>query len=385
MVVSGFDNSRKVVSVSKHHTMNPGIAPEIREVIEAVHYRPAVSIIVPFEPKMSLKTELAHVLKAAADKVERELRDNYPDDVSQLVMHKLRMIIKNLNYNTHKKSIAIYVSPVFEKVLYLDIPVEEKIIIDESFEIRDLVYSKKQLHKYLVLLLSGKESGIYLCNTETFVKIVSNFPLSVYAYLNDAPERVANFSDMSERKEVIMEKFLHNIDNSLDIILKAYHLPVLVAGTKRILGHFKSITKHTGAVIEYVEGNYEKASLTELKKILEPYIADWKKLMQKNLMNQLEEAAGRKKLAIGMKDVWHEAISRKGRLLVVEKNFMYAAQHGGSEDEIYKATDPYNKISYIEDAVDDVMEKVLENGGDVEFVDEGLLKNYHHIALMLYY
>ena len=90
--------------------MNPVVTPEIREVMEAVHYRPAVSVIVPFEPKMSLKTELTHTLKTAADKVERELLENYTSEMGQLVMQKLRTIIKNLNYNTHKKSIAIYVS-----------------------------------------------------------------------------------------------------------------------------------------------------------------------------------------------------------------------------------------------------------------------------------
>ena len=55
----------------------------------------------------------------------------------------------------------------------------------------------------------------------------------------------------------------------------------------------------------------------------------------------------------------------KGRLLVVAKNYMYAAEHGDSEDIIYKAAEPYNKFSHIKDAVDDVIEKVLENGGDV--------------------
>ena len=64
---------------------------------------------------------------------------------------------------------------------------------------------------------------------------------------------------------------------------------------------------------------------------------------------------------------------------------MYAAQHGSNGDIIYKVTEPYNKFSYIKDAVDDVMEKVLENGGDVEFVDTDVLKDYHHIALVLYY
>jgi Bacterial archaeo-eukaryotic release factor family 3 len=364
--------------------MTTTMTPELRELIEAVHYRPAVSIIMPFEPKMGLKTELMQSLKFAADKVELELQENYPDEMSTLVMQKLKGIFKNLNFNTHKKSIAIYVSPVFEKVLYLDIAVEEKIIVDESFEIRDLVYSKKQLHKYLVLMLSANESRIYLGNTETFVRIVSNTSQSV-AFENDAPERVANFSDVADRKQILMNKFLHHIDNGLDIILNAYHLPLFVLGTDKIAGHFKKLTKHASAVIEYVHGNYEEATTDELKKILQPYISDWQKVKQKDLLNQLEEAAGKNKLATGMKEVWREAMNQKGRLLVVEKNYMFAAEHGSKEGIIYKAIEPYNKFSYIKDAVDDVMEKVLENGGDVEFVDESVLKDYNHIALVQYY
>jgi hypothetical protein len=364
--------------------MTTTMTPELRELIEAVHYRPAVSIIMPFEPKMSLKTELVKSLKFAADKVGQELQENYPDEMSTLVMQKLKGIFKNLNFNTHKKSIAIYVSPVFEKVLYLDIAVEEKIIVDESFEIRDLVYSKKQLHKYLVLMLSANESRIYLGNTETFVRIVSNTSQSV-AFENDAPERVANFSDVADRKQILMNKFLHHIDNGLDIILNAYHLPLFVLGTDKIAGHFKKLTKHASAVIEYVHGNYEEASTDELKKILQPHITDWQKVKQKDLLNQLKEAAGKNKLATGMREVWREAMNQKGRLLVVEKNYMFAAEHGSKEGIIYKAIEPYNKFSYIKDAVDDVMEKVLENGGDVEFVDETVLKDYNHIALIQYY
>jgi hypothetical protein len=64
---------------------------------------------------------------------------------------------------------------------------------------------------------------------------------------------------------------------------------------------------------------------------------------------------------------------------------MFAAEHGSNDEIIYRAIEPYNKFSYIKDAVDDVIEKVLENGGDVEFVDEGLLKKHKHIALILFY
>ncbi|MBL7748968.1 MAG: hypothetical protein JNM19_16130 [Chitinophagaceae bacterium] len=365
--------------------MKQVMTPEIREVMEAVHYRPAVSVIMPFEPKMNLQTELSHALKMAADKVERELKEQYPGEAGSLVMQKLRALLKSLNFDTRKKSVAIYVSPVFEKILYLDIPVEEKIIVDESFEIRDLVYCKKQFHKYLVQLMSGKESRVYLGNSTSFVRLITNTPESVLAYKNDSPEKVANFSDMSERKEILMEKFLLHIDNSLGLILKAYQLPLFVLGTDRILGHFKKITRHNNAVVKYVHGNYEEASVNDLQSVLAPYISDWKKVLEINLLNQLEEAAGRKKLAAGIHEVWKEAVALKGRLLVVEKNYMVAAQRGGSDEVIYQLNEPYNKYSYIKDAVDDVIEKVLEGGGDVEFTEEGVLDDYGHIALIQYY
>ena len=119
--------------------MNPLVTPDLQEILDVVHYRPSVSLILPFDPKMGLKAEIAHALELAADQVSRELRDQYPEELSNLVNAKLRRLIRDLNFNTHKKSVAIYVSPVFEKVLYLDVPVEERVIVDESFEIRDLV------------------------------------------------------------------------------------------------------------------------------------------------------------------------------------------------------------------------------------------------------
>jgi hypothetical protein len=365
--------------------MNSAVSPELREVIGAVHYRPAVSIIMPFEPKMSLKAELTHALDLAADRVERELKDNYTPELREMVMGKLRSLIRGLNFNTHKKSIAIYVSPVFEKVLYLDIPVEERVIVDESFEIRDLVYSKKQLHKYLVLVLSQKESRMFLGNTTSFVRIISDTPEHVYAYVNEIPERVANFSDPDDRRQVMMEKFLRHIDNSLDLVLHAYPLPLFVMGTDRTMGHFKKLTRHAHSVIDYVPGNFDDAPALELKEKLVPHIADWKKVMQQTLLNQLEEAASRQKLSYGIENVWREAGNRRGRLLVVEKDFMYPAQQSPEPVQIEPLKGGYNPYSYIRDAVDDIIEKVLEYGGDVEFVDSGLLKQYDRIALVQYW
>jgi hypothetical protein len=207
----------------------------------------------------------------------------------------------------------------------------------------------------------------------------------VYEVINDAPERVANFSDPSSRREVILDKFLRRIDDSLDIILNAYHLPLFVLGSEKVLGHFKNMTKHAGSVIEYIHGNYDDITPAQLGDVLAPYTAQWKKVREKDLLHQLDEAAGRKKLASGMREVWKTAMSNKGRLLVVEKDYMFAAQRIGKNAAVYLPDTPYHQFSNIRDAVDEVIEKVLETGGDVEFVDRDVLKDHYHIALVKYY
>lgn len=365
--------------------MNPIITPDIREVMEAVHYRPSVSIIMPFDTRVNLHKESGHALKVAADKVETELIKNYPDDMATLVIHKLRGIIKNLATDIHGKSVAIFVSPVFEKVFFLDFLVEEKIIIDESFEIRDLVLGRKQVNQFLVMLLSGHESRLFLLNADQFVRIVPDMPETIDAYINEAPERVANFSDISDRREIVTDKFLKQMDHSLTQVLRTYPLPVMVIGTDRILGHFRHLTKNERSVATYIPGNYETASIPELKELVMPYIRQWQRDKELSLLKELDQAASQQRLSTGIKNVWHDAFEHRGRLLIVEKDFMYPAQRSAEENVIYELQPPYNRFSYIKDAVDDVIEKVLSNGGDVEFVDHDMLKEYGHIAMIRFY
>ena len=347
--------------------MQAVLAPEIKSIVDAVHFRPAISVVMPFEPKMSGSNGLAQSLKTAARKIERELLDKYPSDIVLMMMQKLNTIFQHLNYATHKKSIAIFLSPVYEKVLYLDIAVEAKIIVDESFGIRGLVSCKKQLRRYLVLQLNERESRMYLGSSTGLIKIVSGIPGAAVAAADDPLLKTTDFSDNRPRKEILIRKLLQQVENTLHIILNAYPLPLFVIGPERLLGQFRNISKHRHAIVEYIREDYCDANEKELNAILEPHIADWKKVIQKDWHNQLNAAAGAGKLVTGMDAVRRDAAAGKGRLLLVEKNFMYATADNGCRN-----------------TVDETIEKVLENGGDVEFTDQGFLQTHDHIALIKY-
>jgi hypothetical protein len=342
-----------------------------QQLIDTAGHLPAVSLIMPFHPIMSARKDLEYQLKKGVEKIESSLMQQYPVDQAVLVLEKLRAAIRTLNYYTHKKSVAIFVSPLVEKVYYLDIALEENIVIDDSFDIRDLVYSKKQEIMYLVLLLSASESRMYLGNCSSFLLIKSNVPHNAHAFDYDAPEKVGNFSDPVAYRELQLDKFLFHMDQGLSWILKAYPFPVFVLGAEKVLGHFRQITRHEKNIVGFVHGNFLDATESTIRTAMEPHLADWQKVRQTHLLNRLGAAADERKLSAGIREALKASACKNSRLLLVEKG--------------YSETTHGNNPFYIKDAVDDVIEKVLSGGGDVEFVEDGALKAYDHIALIRYY
>ena len=365
--------------------MNSTTFQKSDKVIAAGLDQPAVSIILPFEPKMSPKSEIVDRLKSAVDKVQEEIITHRKEDIGVLVMQKLRNLVKNLNFSTYKKSLAIFVSPVFEKVLYLDIPVEARITINEPFDVRQLIVHRKQSHQYLLLVLNEYCSNIYLGKDSYLNKIKSNIPNYIQSKMkNDISTSQGKACDVCDATEERLMRIMCNADEGLTALLEAYPLPVFVIGPEKIAKYFEANTTHKGKILEYGYINSEQLSPSELTNIIKPVVGDWQRIKMKYLQQQLDAVSNTDKLSTGIGNVWKVASEGKGRVLVVEENYRYAAQLLESEDGLYTSKEPYHKYSHVRDAVDVIIEIVLENGGDVEFVEEGFMNNLKNIALIRY-
>lgn len=366
--------------------MNSIITESYADLLKTENYYPSVSIIMPFKINIDPKKEVSIHLKSMIKKTSEEILKNYPNSIAEPVVKKLKTAIKNIDYTKVKNSIAIFISPIFEKIYYLDLPVEERIVIDDSFEIRDLIYSKNDIHKYLLVILSSKNGVFYLGNTDNLVRLRKIKATDIDAINHDLPEKVANFTDESKIKEILLDKFLKYNEKELKGILEKYKLPVFIMGASKTLGHFKKITHDKKNIVEYIQGNYEEQTENQLLNIIEPHIIKWDKKKKEDLLKIIDDAMSDKKLAIGIRSVWKCATEKKGRHLIVEKNYVYPARQSSRKEIIFEegVVKGNNKL-YIKDAVDDVIEKIISSGGIVEFVDEGLLKDYQKIVLIQYY
>ncbi|WP_336518412.1 hypothetical protein [Pollutibacter soli] len=362
--------------------MHTAKLPGMPELFSNPFHHPAISIFSDFEPATTKKEDILKSLSDVKKQVEEELAQQYSPVVVQLMSEKLNSVFAGLNFSTSKKSIVVHVSPAYEKVIYLDIPIEKKVFVGDTFKVRDIIYNKKRTQQFLLLLFGGNEARVLLGDKYSLTKLSSVNIDSFAEQIADTPERVANFSDPHAHHDIVLEKFLHAIDHTLGMLLNTYRLPLFIVAPRRIYGHFKSLSKHSEEIIDYIHGNYEEATLPEITKLIQPMIAEWEMAMQRNLLNQLNEAANRKQLVSGMTDVWKSAAGHKGKLLVVEANY-FESNNVKMMDNIEERHS--KKYPAIENRVDEIIQFVFESGGDVEFVEDGLLKDFDHIALIKYY
>jgi hypothetical protein len=363
--------------------MKSNLILELSEVMEVIQHKPAISIIMPFNPKMVSKSILVKFIKGKLDRLYSKLEENYPEEVCDLMIQKLNKLVNELNFSTHKKSIAIFVSPIFEKLIYLDIEVENRTIVDSSFDIKDIVRSKKQTQNYLVLWIAGNQYSVYNGSIEGLVRMVCYNAQPAYMglqTLNQQNKFVVQAAD--NEKETLLDRLLLSIDYSLDIILKSYPLPVFILAPEEVIVHFKAITQHAKYVVQYLPGKFNAFSEADLADELAQYIDNWAVINQIYFKNILDDAERKNRLAAGIKEVWEEAMNGKDKLLLIDSDYATVSNCEGDGLFISACETHYNKFSYIKNAVDEIIERLLESGADVEFVDGELLKDYNKIALV---
>jgi hypothetical protein len=211
----------------------------------------------------------------------------------------------------------------------------------------------------------------------THLKLIKNNALkTIYAFYNHVAEPTGNFSDPAARKQIILDKFLQQMDEGLSIILNADPLPVFVIATDKVIGHFSAITRNARHIIVSIHKNCINANEQELLDLLQPYLNDWSQLRQQIALKHASAALEAGKLATGIEEVSKEVRSRDNRLLIVERNWSVP-----SGPRVPPAPDKF----YLYDRVDTIIEKVLQHGGQVEWVDKGKLDGLNHIALVKYY
>jgi hypothetical protein len=354
-----------------------------KELIEKKEF-PAVSIILPTHPKYpDYKLDQAH-MQEVIQKVETRLRKQYSPEQSAAIVEKLTGAASRIDFSKLSEGLAIYISPNVEKVIHLPFPVSsEKVIVDESFEVRDLIQLMKSCRNCLLVVVSQNKVRTYLgfeCQLSPVTFL--DMPENVNDVTNEHSLPGWDYFDSKSWDEKNLHNYLHFINKAIEKELNHRKLDVIMIGDRKLLGYFRKQTTIENKIIGYVEGNYDRASIDELETVIQPVLAKETRKEEEYAMRLLSEAIDKDNYAVGISQVWRAAAEGRGRLLIVEKDYRQPATYGADSYTIHLDTESSNPWNIVADAVDDIMQKVLINKGDIVFVENGKLTDYQKIVLI---
>ncbi len=189
--------------------------------------------------------------------------------------------------------------------------------------------------------------------------------------------------DKSEVESIRLKDFFRHVDKGLTQYLISGR-PLIVVAVKKDLSFFEEISSHAHHIIGKAEGDYDYSSNKELAAIVWPMMLTHLKQNRLALLEELEEKTGAGLSIPGVHHSWTAAREGKSLKLLVEKDYRRPGYLSDDESHLYLRP-PRNASRIIADAVEDVIETVLEKKGEVHFFDNGELKQYDHIATIARY
>ena len=354
-----------------------------------------ISVVLPLHNlTVDQKADKLHLEKAAREICEK-LRTEGIESADKLIT-TINGLLQQVEFNRNDEGIGLYVSEGTSFYSTFPFTVSENIVIDKSFRLRELLFKQQYSIPYNLLYLDDKEIRLFVGELGELKEIRNDeFPMlyeEKYEYQpashSSSLAGYAHVKSFEKDKPAINkirhEAFIHQADDQLHKYLQNTEL-LLLCGVTRCTSAFLNRTAHAEKIISVLNGNYNRFDETDFARMAWPSIEAFIYKQMIDVVGEYNEKIGEGLSEEGIVPVWDAVSSGRGDTLLVEKNYRvkgYLANHDTWQLFLQA---PKRKHTVVEDAVDNLIEMVLEKKGKVVFAEDGMLNEHQHIALITRY
>lgn len=225
---------------------------------------------------------------------------------------------------------------------------------------------------YYVLSLSSRTNTLFEAFRDSLITVENQgFPVVAPPWTSDSRDG----DQLRDLARTVDERFAHYY--TLD------PLGLVVVGEEEMQSAFSSVTAHGTAVIGRVDGDHTTTSARALGQMVWPVVKEAMSGVLDMAMRGLEASSGRGWMTSGLEAV-ARAVSRGARAtLLVEDDYRIRGSLGGVNESPVISPD-VDVREAIDDAVDAVIERVLQSGGNVVFAPSGSLSDRNRIVLLMH-
>ena len=300
------------------------------------------------------------------------------------LLANLEKLVEEIDYRYTLDGLALFVNRDFARTVQLPFTLKEHVHVGETFLARDLVFAMNRTPRYWVLVLSEKPTRLYEATRDDLIEIQDGgFPITHEGPGGEQSLPGGFGIKKSAYRDERHRQFFRKVDDVLKPFLANDPQPLIVAGVERYLAFFNEVSADTKFVSGTITGSHDKTSPYKLSQLIRPLIEKHQAEKRQEALEQLERAVSERKFVSAIGEVWRLAHEGSGALLLVEEDFHYPARL--DENGVLIPAEAPAGSSVIDDAVDEIIDTVLNQQGKVVFVENGKLDEHRHIAMILRY
>ncbi|MFZ4635327.1 MAG: hypothetical protein ACOYNO_14070 [Saprospiraceae bacterium] len=337
----------------------------LRQLLDQTDDTWCVSIILPTAKGFQDHKMTDATLKGAFREAEKALSDKGAEKHTiQQLMEKLDGLAEGVDFASSEEGLGFFVNDQLAEKVDFSFPVDHKVVVDTSFEVRDLVYGAGTLEEYFVLMLNRHESKLYYALGKKMWDVGKH-----HADLKDLYVDAEWIFDKGNGDNDAFHTYLRQMDKNLGQYLNHRKLPVVVGGPEEAVQYFFNQSRHAEQLKGRIHGSFDAEPDAKLHEALEPILKSIRNAHAEGMKARLAEAEGHHKASQGVGNVWPLAMEGRVESLLVERGHRQTAYVHNNELHIDAPTD--GAYVLVEDAVDDLIEMVLKTHGQVFFLPMG--------------
>ena len=342
---------------------------------------PSVSILAPTHRTAPANKQdpikVKNLVKKATDRLHAEFKKREVE----AVVKNLNQLVKNLDWEHLLDGLALFASKDQTAAITLPFKVKPRAMIDETFATRDLVYALNRATPFRVLVLGHQVRLFDAWTTMLEEHVAKPFPM-VHRGAGGASKLPGGQGiNRSGVRDEAHRNFFKSVDKALGDLQKANPLPLVVVGVDRNLAFFREATSQAEAIAGMLAGNHERTAPSALGKLVWPTFETGATVRRTDALVQLDSAVGANRHASGIDQVWRAAVEANCQTLFVEKEYKFPADLSPDGMRLLPYTG--RGATAMDDAVDELIKRVMDTGGQVFFYTAGDLALHQHIAAIL--
>jgi hypothetical protein len=330
-----------------------------------------------------------------------------PKKVKKLV-NSLKRAVNKVDFRHLNKGLCLFVGDQVEEVQHLSKEVEDRLLIGNTFALKDVLVQDQNDLEYCMLILCDERARLIINRNSALreMQTKEGFPLNrddgpgstekmiSSTLANNAwfPGRTKGPSGRAplpgaytaEKNSVQLEhlkQFYREVDQELRKLTCDQPPKIILCGARHQIALFEEVTSREDQIIARIVGNFTKHTETQLHEFamqqVEVYMSDIVQAAAEELLADAHYDT----VVFGIEEIWQLAQQKPIETLVIEADFQFPAVVNRNHLIIEPAADDDDdEMAFIDDVTEELACIAHNAGAKIFLCRKDVLKDYGRIA-----